>query len=230
MLPDVCFPAYRWQITSASFPTFYVRLNHLIVVACILLALTAIVLVKWVHAGEVDGEGLEGRRQADAALRSLHVEARRRARVGRLGQARLGIFHAEYCSRRLGWLSAAPHGSSNSTRKEESSGRCSHRLKPVQSTQLLQPAPASCCREKISMLLSFLCQTKWEIQHRSGEVRLLIKLWQCVEDVSSRWCFSFWILDTPALSGSSCWTSLSSFLFVLRSPGDSNFFWSLSCF
>lgn len=66
--------------------------------------LTPIVLVEGVHAGEVDGEGLKGRRQADAALRPLHVEARRRGRVGRLGQARLGILHAEYGSRRLGCL------------------------------------------------------------------------------------------------------------------------------
>lgn len=84
--------------------------------------LTSVVLVEGVHAGEVDGEGLEGRRQADAALRPLHVEPRRRARVGRLGQARLGILHAEYGSRRLGRLSAAPHGRSASPRekKEES--------------------------------------------------------------------------------------------------------------
>lgn len=88
---------------------------------CVSFPLTPIVLIKGVHAGEVDGEGLEGSGQADAALRSFHVEARRRARVGRLGQARLGILHAEYGSRRLGWLSAAPHGRSTSPRKEESS-------------------------------------------------------------------------------------------------------------
>ena len=90
------------------------------VCTCVSFPLTPIVLVERVHAGEVDGEGLEGRRQADAALRSLHVEARRRARVGRLGQARLGILHAEYGARRLGWLSAAPDGRSTSPRKEES--------------------------------------------------------------------------------------------------------------
>ena len=88
---------------------------------CVPVPLTPIVLVEGVHAGEVDGEGLEGRRQADAALRSLHVEARRRARVGRLGQARLGILHAEYGSRRLGRLSAAPHGRSTSARKKNKS-------------------------------------------------------------------------------------------------------------
>lgn len=69
---------------------------------CVSFKLTPIVLIEGVHAGEVDGEGLEGCRQADAALRSFHVQARRRARVGRLGQARLGILHAEYGSRRLG--------------------------------------------------------------------------------------------------------------------------------
>lgn len=87
---------------------------------CVSLPLTSIILIKGVHAGEVDSEGLKGRWQADAALRPLHVEARRRARVGRLGQARLGIFHAEYGSRRLGWLSAAPHGRSTSLQKEQS--------------------------------------------------------------------------------------------------------------
>lgn len=91
------------------------------VCVCVSFPLTPIILIKGVHAGEVDGEGLEGSGQADAALRSFHVEARRRARVGRLGQARLGILHAEYGSRRLGWLSAAPHGRSTSPRKEESS-------------------------------------------------------------------------------------------------------------
>lgn len=100
-------------------------------VVCARVPLTPIVLVERVHAGEVDGEGLEGRRQADAALRSLHVKARRRARVGRLGQARLGILHAEYGARRLGWLSAAPHGRSNSPRKEESSERRPHRTQSV---------------------------------------------------------------------------------------------------
>lgn len=87
---------------------------------CVSLPLTSIILIKGVHAGEVDSEGLKGRWQANAALRPLHVEARRRARVGRLGQARLGIFHAEYGSRRLGWLSAAPHGRSTSLQKEQS--------------------------------------------------------------------------------------------------------------
>lgn len=67
--------------------------------------LTTIVLVEGVHTGEVDGQGLEGSRQADAALRTLHVEARCRAWwLCRLGQARLGIFHAKYGSRRLGRL------------------------------------------------------------------------------------------------------------------------------
>lgn len=64
--------------------------------------LTSIIFIEGVHAGEVDGEGLEGRRQADATLRALHVKARRGARVRRLGQAWLGIFHAQYGSRRLG--------------------------------------------------------------------------------------------------------------------------------
>ena len=82
-------------------------------------SLTSIVLVEGVHAGEVDGQRLEGRGQADAALGALHVQARRRARVGRLGQARLGILHAEYGSRRLGRLSAATHGRSTSPRNEE---------------------------------------------------------------------------------------------------------------
>ncbi len=89
------------------------------VCACVSFPLTTIILIKRVHAGKVDGEGLEGRRQADAALRSLHVETCRRAWVGRLGQARLGILHAEYGSRRLGWLSAAPHGRFTSLWKEE---------------------------------------------------------------------------------------------------------------
>lgn len=131
-LPAACFPADRWLMTCVLCPMFYVWLKHLTVVvcvcACVRFPLTPVVLIKRVHAGEVDGEGLEGRRQADAALRSFHVEARRRARVGRLGQARLGILHAEYGSRRLGWLSAAPHGRSASPRKEESSKRSSHRI------------------------------------------------------------------------------------------------------
>ncbi len=66
--------------------------------------LTAIVLIEGVHAGEVDGQGLKGRGQADATLRALHVKARCRCRrrVHRLGQARLGILHAEHGTRRLG--------------------------------------------------------------------------------------------------------------------------------
>lgn len=115
--------ADRWQITCAANVLCMTQsvLLWLHVSARVSSPLTSIVFIKGVHAGEVDGEGLEGRRQADAALRSFHVEARRRARVGRLGQARLGILHAEYGSRRLGWLSAAPHGRSTSPRKEESS-------------------------------------------------------------------------------------------------------------
>lgn len=102
---------------------------------CVSFPLTSIILIEGVHAGEVDGEGLEGRRQADAALRSLHVQARRRARVGRLGQARLGILHAEYGSRRLGWLSAAPEADPphpEKRRVEQEPPRCTHRRKSVQ--------------------------------------------------------------------------------------------------
>lgn len=82
------------------------------------LSLTAIVLVEGVHAGEVNGQSLEGCGEADAALGPLHVEARRGARVGRLGQARLGILHAEYGTRRFGRVSAAPHGRSSSPLKK----------------------------------------------------------------------------------------------------------------
>lgn len=119
---DMCLVSHVLCMAQASY------CGCMCVCACVRFPLTPIVLIKRVHAGEVDGEGLEGRRQADAALRSFHVEARRRARVGRLGQARLGILHAEYGSRRLGWLSAAPHGRSASPRKEESSKRSSHRI------------------------------------------------------------------------------------------------------
>ena len=75
-------------------------------------ALTSVVLVKGVHAGEVDGERLEGGGEADAALGALHVEpgARGRARVGRLGQPRRGILHSEYGARRLDRRSGPPHG------------------------------------------------------------------------------------------------------------------------
>lgn len=81
------------------------------------LRLTTIILIERVHTWKVDGQSLKGRRQADPALRPLHVEAGRRARVGRLGQARLGIFHAKYGSRRLERLRPAPHGRSTTPRK-----------------------------------------------------------------------------------------------------------------
>lgn len=67
--------------------------------------LTRIVLIKRVHAGEIDGQGLEGGRQADAALRALHVEPWSGRRLRRLGQPRLGILHAEHGTRRLDRLS-----------------------------------------------------------------------------------------------------------------------------
>ena len=72
--------------------------------------LTSVVFVKGVHAGEVDGERLEGSREADAALGPLHVQpgARGRARVGRLGQPRRGILHSEYGARRLDRRSGPP--------------------------------------------------------------------------------------------------------------------------
>lgn len=122
-LPDVWTETSSRQVTNNMCLVSYVLCMSpsISLSVCVCVPLTSIVLIEGVHAGEVDGEGLEGRRQADAALRSFHVEARRRPRVGRLGQARLGILHAEYGSRRLGWLSAAPHGRSTSPRKVESS-------------------------------------------------------------------------------------------------------------
>lgn len=126
---NISFPADRWQTTC-------VPINLTVSVSVyVSFPLTSIILIEGVHAGEVDGEGLEGRRQADAALRSLHVQARRRARVGRLGQARLGILHAEYGSRRLGWLSAAPEADPphpEKRRVEQEPPRCTHRRKSVQ--------------------------------------------------------------------------------------------------
>ncbi|KAL6458536.1 hypothetical protein MHYP_G00337660 [Metynnis hypsauchen] len=82
-------------------------------------SLTCIVLVEGVHAGEVDGERLEGGGQADAALRALHVEARGRGRrLRRLGQARLAILHAEHGTRRLGRLLPAPSPADREKRKK----------------------------------------------------------------------------------------------------------------
>lgn len=67
--------------------------------------LTDIVLIKRVHTGEVDGQGLEGGRQADATLRALHVEPRCWRWLSRLSHPRLGILHAEHGTRRLDRLS-----------------------------------------------------------------------------------------------------------------------------
>lgn len=67
--------------------------------------LTDIVLIKRVHTGEVDGQGLEGGRQADPTLRALHVEPRCGRWLSRLGHPRLGILHTEHGTRRLDRLS-----------------------------------------------------------------------------------------------------------------------------
>lgn len=77
-------------------------------------ALTGVLLVEAVHAGEVDGQRFEGGRQAEAALRALHEEPRARSaaggfgRGGRLGQLRRPILHSEHSPRRLGcWRGAS---------------------------------------------------------------------------------------------------------------------------
>ena len=217
---------------------------------CVSFPLTSIILIEGVHAGEVDGEGLEGRRQADAALRSLHVQARRRARVGRLGQARLGILHAEYGSRRLGWLSAAPEADPPHPGKKKSRARTPEVLTPkeIGATTYFQQVAAGA-------LLRWCLLDKMKapaVQHHPCEVRYLstgcshltrlsvlinnifvyafsmtqrlsVVVRRRVESLSScHFCSSFWILVLLPFRGRRSWcTSSSSSPFVLRSPRDS---------
>lgn len=124
------------QMTWATVPALCLKnsCSVLMLCECRCFPLTPIVFIEGVHAWEVDGEGLKGCWQADAALWSLHVEACCRAWIGRLGQARLCILHTEYGSRRLEWLSAAPHGRSTPPWKQrvtQESWRFSRRLKSV---------------------------------------------------------------------------------------------------